>query len=113
MKPILPSMKEKKRYIAFEIVSKEKQNFSSISKTIKDAVLSYIGILGSGKAGILLIKDKFNQSKQKGLIKVGHKYVDDVKAALSLINKIGSTKVIIKTLGVSGIIKKADAKYVG
>ena len=48
---------------------------------------------------------------QKGIIKVNHKHVDELKSALTLIEKINNKKVIVKSLGVSGILNKAEQRY--
>ncbi len=70
-----------------------------------------IGQLGIAKAGIQVIKDCFKPKLQKGIIKVGHKSVDELKMALSLIETINNKKVIVKSIGVSGILKKAKERY--
>ena len=112
LKTLLPTLKEKKRYLAFEILSKEKiKDFKLVSDEINSKNLEFLGQLGVAKAGIQPLKETWNQEKQRGIIKVGHKHVDELKASLSLINNIGNKEVIVKTVGVSGIIKKAKERY--
>lgn len=106
MKPLLPTLKEKKRYLAFEVLSERDINFSLVSKAIWNSALSYIGNKGAALAGIWLLNDKYR--KNKGLIKVGHKYVDELKTSLALIKKINNEDVIVRSLGVSGILNKAE-----
>ena len=48
---------------------------------------------------------------QRGVIRVNTKYLNDIKTGLSLVKKIDENRVIIKTVGVSGILKKAKQKY--
>ncbi len=48
---------------------------------------------------------------QKGIIRVGNKHVNELKAALTFIEKINNQKVIVKSIGVSGILKKAKQRY--
>jgi len=109
IKPISPNLREKKRYLAFEVISKDKINFNQTEKQIKESVLSLIGELGYGKAGIMILKETFNN--QKGLIKVNNKYVNELKMALGLIKNIDNQKVIVNPIGVSGIINKAKKRY--
>ncbi|MBS1266886.1 MAG: Ribonuclease P protein component 2 [Candidatus Woesearchaeota archaeon] len=110
MKPILPSLRQKKRFLVFEIISNKKiKSFELVKKTIKKQVLQTWGEIGSAKAGLLFIK--FDYSKQRGIIKIGHKSVDQIKTCLSLIKRAGRQKVIFKTVGVSGILNKAKVKY--
>ena len=63
------------------------------------------------KAGILILKDKWNPEAQRGLIRVNNKNVDNLKAALTMADKINNENVIIKSVGVSGILNKAAKKY--
>ena len=110
LKPILPTLREKKRYLAFEIISKSKiKDFSSVSGAIWSSSLSFMGEIGAAKAGIWVLADKYDSNAQKGIIKVGHKHVNELKASLALIDKIENQDVIIRSSKVSGILKKAIA----
>lgn len=112
LKPILPSLREKKRYLAFEVISKSKiYGYNSIAGAIHNSLLQLIGELGAGKAGIKFLEDKFNQELQRGLIKINYKYVDHLRASLALIKCIDEKEVIARSVGVSGILKKAEKKY--
>ena len=112
LKPILPSLREKKRYLVFEIISKEIINdISSVSNAIWHYSLQFLGQLGTAKAGLIVLDNKWNSQLQRGIIKVSHKYVDAVKAALAFADKIDSKDVIFRSIGVSGILKKAEAKF--
>lgn len=114
IKPMLPSLREKKRYLAFEIISKNRiTGFSAVGRAVRESCLAFLGELGMSKAGIMVLGDKWNADKQRGIIRVDRKYVDHTKVALALIKKIDSEKVIVRSIGVSGMINKADAKYVG
>jgi len=111
LKPILPSLREKKRYIAFEVISKERiKDISKVSNAIWDFSLQFLGRLGTAKAGIMVLNNKWNPELQRGIIKVSHKHVDAVKASLMFANKIDDTKVIFRSLGVSGILNKLSKK---
>ena len=88
IKPILPSLKDKERYILYE---------GKVSRTmIKQGIKDFIGEYGLSRAGIMFISYKNN----KGIIKTNVKYLDHVKTALSLM------KTRVKPIKVSGTIKK-------
>ena len=109
IKPVLPSLREKKRYLVFEIVSKQPiKDFSAISKAIWKSLLDLSGVLGASRAGIWLLSDKFNKDEQKGIIKVNHKHADLLKAALCTIKQINGNDVIVRSMGMSGILKKTE-----
>jgi len=112
LKPLLPSLREKKRYLVFELISKERiSDCNTVSKAIMDNSLQLLGLLGVVKAGIIVLNNKWNSALQRGIIKVSHKYVDALKAALMLTNKINDTEVIFKSIGVSGILNKSEKKF--
>ena len=111
LKPILPSLREKKRYLTFEIISKGKiDDFSVVSNAIWANLLSFTGELGAAKSGVWLLVDKYNEKTQRGIIKVSNKYVNELKASLSLIKEIDKKQVIVRSIIVSGMMNKA-AKY--
>ena len=113
IKSLLPSLREKKRYLVFEIISKANiTDFKEIEKNILENTLRFLGELGMAKAGILILKDKFDIKKQKGIIRVSHKYVNELRASLALIQKINNQVVIVRSIGLSGILKKAVNKYI-
>jgi len=109
---LLPSLREKKRYLIFEIISNEKlAEFKRISNTILQRNQQLIGEIGMSKGGVSILHDCWNEKKQRGIIRVNPKYLNDVKTGLSLIKKIGDRRVIFKTVGVSGVLKKAKQRY--
>ncbi|MFH0868225.1 MAG: Rpp14/Pop5 family protein [Candidatus Woesearchaeota archaeon] len=112
IKPLLPSMREKKRYLAYEVISNHKFNDAvHISKAIFDATKDFLGDLGMAKAGIIPINDKWNENMQRGIIRVNNKHVDELKASLIFVKSIEGKEAIIKSVGASGILRKAQQKY--
>jgi ribonuclease P/MRP protein subunit POP5 len=109
LKPILPSLKEKKRYLSFEIVSKSNFSVEQVGNAISKSSLELLGTLDSGKAGILFLKDKYQNNT--GVVKAGHRYVDKVRAAMALIKDIDNKEVVFRTRIVSGTLKKAISKF--
>jgi ribonuclease P/MRP protein subunit POP5 len=107
IKQLLPSLREKKRYMVYEVISENSINRNSIVMAIDSAVHSFIGDLGMAHAGLIHLDDWKNN---KGIIRVNHKEVNNVKAALSLLSSIGPSRVIFKNIYVSGILNKARIK---
>ena len=104
---LLPSLKQKKRYIVFEIVSKQSFSALEVKTEVEKALLLFLGQLGVAKASPLFLKEKYKNNRF--IVKVNNSYVDECKAALLLIKKIKDTPVMIKSLITSGTIKKANA----
>lgn len=109
LKPILPSLKEKKRYLSFEILSESNIPVNEAEKSISESCLSFLGTLEAGKASLMFLNDKY--SDNSGVIKTNHRYTDKVRTALALINKIDNKDVIVRTRVVSGTLKKAINKF--
>jgi len=101
IKPLIPSLREKKRYLVYEMLSNEKLTKNKAIKIIKKSILKYLGELGQAKAGIMYLDYKNN----KGILRVNNKEVNNVKAALSLTNNM-----IIKTIYTTGLLNKARKK---
>lgn len=106
---LLPSLKQKKRYIVFEILSSKKFSFPEIKEEVESTLLLFFGQWGLAKSSPLIIKEKFNPEKQRFVIKINHKFIDELKAALTLSKKIKNTPVIIKSVITSGTLKKASS----
>jgi len=104
---LLPSLRQKKRYLVFRIESKQIFNFSDIKREVDSALLIFLGQLGLAKSSPLLLNEKLKNNKF--IIKVNHKYVDECKAALALIKKIKNKPVIVRSVITSGTIKKASS----
>ena len=111
LKPLQPTLKEKKRYVAFEIISKGNIAFTDAAKAVWNSALSFLGTHGASHMGIQVLK--YNTSKQRGLVKVSHTMVDELKASFALITHINQQPVIVRSVGASGILAKADKKYIG
>lgn len=108
LKPLLPTLKEKKRYLVYEVLSKSKLE-EDLSIEIVKKVTSLLGIFDSAKAGIQSIE--YDIAKHKGILRVTVKEVDKLKISLALINKLNDKEIMIRTIGASGILKKARSKY--
>ena len=112
IKPLLPSLREKKRYLAYEVISGYRFNDAvHVSKAILDAANDFLGTLGMAKAGVLMINDKWNESMQRGIMRVNHKHVNDLKASLIFVKNIEGKDAVVKSVGASGILRKAQQKY--
>jgi len=107
---LIPTLLEKKRYVVFEIISEKKFSLPEVKAFVGERLYSFLGELGVARALPVFIEEKFNFEKQKFVVKVGHKYVDELKAALALGKSIKNTPVIIKSVTVSGILKKAGKR---
>lgn len=112
LKPLPPSQREKKRYLAFEIISDGRFSFAEASRAIWDGMLSFLGITGTAAAGIWLLADKYDEDRGQGILRLNHAHMDEARGALSLITAIRNEPVIVRSLGASGVLKKAVERYI-
>ena len=106
MKSLLPVLRESNRYVIFEIISKKQLNNKEVKKSLEKEILGFLGMLEFAKSSFKLI----NFQKNRGIIKVNRKYLSKIKAALVLINNMEKEKIAVKSLYVSGILKKAKSR---
>lgn len=97
---VSPSLKEKKRYVAFEVISKNQVNFEKAKQEIYTTIKDFIGQLGIEKMGLMFLDDWENQ---KGVARVNNKFVDALKGAFVFMN---AENFMIRSLKVSGTLKK-------
>lgn len=112
IKPLLPSLREKKRYLAYEVISKSRfYDAIHVNKAILETANEFLGNLGMAHAGIIPINDKWNEKMQRGIMRVNNKHVDNLKASLIFVKNINGKDAIVKSVGASGILRKAQQKY--
>lgn len=114
IKPLSPSLRERKRYLAFEIVSEQPiKDFNMVSGAISTKALEFMGEIGCADAGIMILPDKFNSETQRGLLKVNNKHLERMRAVLAMVEQVGGHRVILRSVGASGMINKAETYLAG
>ncbi len=109
IKPILPSLKEKKRYMVFKIISSKKIAKAIVFESILYSYKENFGDIGLARAGIQLVD--YDEETNTGILRVGNTYVDNARYSFAMVKKIDDMDVIIFTKGISGTIKKSKAKF--
>ena len=113
LKPLLPTLKEKKRYLVFEAISDENITFNQIADQIDEKSKKLLGLFNASEAGIQLLKETWNSKKQRGIIRINHKYVHQLKSCFLFINDIDGKEAVIQSIGLSGVINKAKKLIAG
>lgn len=107
-KPILPSLKEKRRYLSFEVISEAKLSFNEVKEAISKEFLGLVGRLGMAKSNLSFLED---WKENRGIIKISNKSIDYIKASFVCLKKINKNDVCIRSLGVSGLLNKTRRNY--
>lgn len=95
---IEPVLREKKRYVIFEV--DKKVDYETIKEKIFKEALAFLGQKGTGEIGLLFPPELWNG--KKGIIRVKHNMVNELKVILGLIKEYK-----IKPLKTTGTLKKA------
>jgi len=120
VKLLMPSMREKSRYVAFEIITQNnrKIGFSEFSRSFSQRFMELAGEIEYAKANPYLMPDNFDEQLQRGIIRIERSYVELLKAALCTMKSIqtnGSSvpygnNIIVKSIITSGSIRKAKER---
>ena len=105
MKTFPSTKQERKRYILIKIEGFEAEK-EIVQKLVIQAGLQFLGELGMARAGLQVVEDTWEPKNNTVIVRVGHKYVDDAKAAFALVKEFEGKKVQIHSLKVSGEINK-------
>ena len=108
-----PSLREKRRYIAFKIHCAKTLQELEVNGAIYQSVLNLLGELGMAEASVFILRGIYTPDKKIGLIRCSHTAVEHVRAALALASRVGEEPIMIEVLGISGTIKAARRKYLG
>ncbi len=101
--PLKPSMREKKRYMVYEIMSN--QPVKGADKALITRIKELLGVFSASKAGVTSVK--YNSTKQRGVLRVDRKFVDQIRSCFVMIKNLNNQEVLIRTLRVSGMLNKA------
>lgn len=109
IKPLKPHLKERKRYLVFEAISEKPLDGVQAHQAVWQESLAYLGERGAADAGLQILEDKWLPDKQRGVVRINHTMVDHMRAALLFTR--AQDGVLFRTRGISGVLKKAQEKY--
>lgn len=100
--------REKRRYLALEVVSKQPLDEQVLLDAIQSSVYRLFGEYGVSKASLKLIQ--IVPEKRQFVIRCSHKALEQVRASIASITKIDGKIGAIHVLGVSGTLKALSNK---
>jgi ribonuclease P/MRP protein subunit POP5 len=109
MKVLPPTMRENKRYLAFELIAEGNAMISrdDLIRELFSASGTLLGDLGSSECNIWL----FAFDDNKGVISCERAHVSQTRAVLATITHVKGKRVLLHVLGVSGTVRGATKKY--
>jgi ribonuclease P/MRP protein subunit POP5 len=109
MKPLPPTLRGKKRYIAFKIFINGRISKKEVIDAILDEGLRFFGELKMSDFGLWVVE--CDMDKGVGFLVCNHRHKGEVIACLSLIDSVSHKKASFQVLGVSGTIKSLKRKF--
>lgn len=101
-----PTTRERQRYLTYEAHSDMPFDSTTLRTGIQGELLSFLGELSYGEAGIQMMHVQRNQ----GVIRMNHTHVDHVKTGLMMIRDIQGKQVNVRSVTVSGMLHKAKGR---
>lgn len=93
-----PALREKKRYVVFETL--KKRPYNEVKGKLYKELLAFLGEKGTGEMGLIFLPEHWKG--QRGVIRVSHKKVNELKMIIGLIKEMKA-----KTIKTTGSLKKA------
>ena len=104
MRPLLPTWRERKRYIAYEVITAT-QTPRDLSVPLLERLGELLGAFGTAEAGLLSVQ--YDPGTQTGILRAAHTAVGKVRVCLLMVTHLGRQEVLIRPLGISGALAGA------
>jgi len=104
VKRLPPSLRERQRYILFEVFGEEKFKKGDVLKAINTTGQRFFGELEFSRIHPWLID--YDSQKKEGVLKTNNHTKEEAKTILFLVDNIGGKPARISCKKVSGTIKK-------
>ncbi|MFQ5815146.1 MAG: Rpp14/Pop5 family protein [Candidatus Hydrothermarchaeaceae archaeon] len=111
IKRLPPTLRERKRYVAFTVGCDDRLRRDEIVKLILREAMGFFG--EKSMSGMNLRVLDFDEDSQEGFLVCHHKSVGDVKVSLALVHNIDGRRVSIVPIGVSGTLRSLKRKFLG
>lgn len=107
LKTLPPTLREKKRYLAFEIICELEIPQKEVVGIVRNSMLSYCGVLGCSKANPWLM----DYNHPYGILRVSREELDYLKSSLILVDEFKKKPINIRIIGVSNSVKNIREKF--
>ena len=108
MKALPKSLREKKRYVSFEIISENSVSFEEFKKAYTLTIKELVGMLGLAKTSLMVVKDQYKYPT--GIIKTNTKSLKIIQAAFAYMKELNKQPIQVRSIKTSGLIHKLTEK---
>ena len=110
LKALPPTLREKARYVAFEILSQSPLQ-GNASKDLVAGINSSLGVRHAAEAGVMTLR--YDERTQNGILRTNSKGLQDVKAAFAMTYSLQGTPCIVRSIKTSGTLNKVKNNQSG
>ncbi len=103
----LPTLRDKKRYIAFEVKSEEAITRDGLLDEVLDSLYSLFGDAGCSEINLSLM----SFDGRYGVVRCARAKTTETRAALACVNNVMGNRVSILVLGISGTVRGAASLF--
>jgi ribonuclease P/MRP protein subunit POP5 len=107
LKRLLPSLRAKKRYLAFELISEGSISRSDMVKEVMSSASSLLGDVTASECDIRVL----GFEEWKGILQCSHTKVKETRASLATLTRVNGKRATLHVLGTSGTVKRATEKF--
>lgn len=116
LKVLPPTLRKNNHYLAIDIISQVELNKNDLVNVVWDGCVRYFGECFTANFNLWVMRFQEVSSESKNfsyqaIIRTQRGYEEDLRVALSCINKYKNRRISILTIGIAGTIKSAVDKY--
>ncbi|MCK5474040.1 MAG: hypothetical protein KAI53_01425 [Candidatus Aenigmarchaeota archaeon] len=111
LNPLVPVLKERQRYLVFEIISEKTHPLDEVVDAVWLCALRMWGDAGVSEFSFWIPANLYNSKRKRGVVKCNNESVEKVRSSLAMTKQIGSQRAIVHVIGTTGTIKSAKTKY--
>ena len=108
MKILPPTLREKKRYLAVEIMREGRINRERLIRALQDSIRELFGDTGLSETGLRLLHFDGNHA----VVRCTPRTVWRTRAGIATITEIDGTKVSLRVIGIGGTVRSVMEKYI-
>lgn len=117
LKILPPTLRVKKRYVTFELISQIPLRREDVIFLIGEASQDLYGACGTSRFDLWLVKlwkchSTPDETVMKGIFRCNRDELESVMAIIPAITRFKGRRVVFHTLGISGTIKSAIKKFI-
>lgn len=116
LKILPPYLRNKKRYLAFEVISESSINREEVISLIWEALGDMYGSQGISRFDLWVINiwgcDIPGKNVMKGILRCKREEVTSIQSVIPTITRFRHNRIVFHTLGVSGSVHSATNKFI-